>query len=144
MSGPIPQNAGLRDLLMQHLKEDVDFMKVSLYFSTENDECFIRTLTLSGFNVDFTKTHDIMDYSLLLGISTLDPDAEQKLKARAQLEDEQESSGLVDREFRSVFQANGGGLRAWNADGSPKNEMYFFGIIDILQEFDIRKKMENM
>ena len=73
-----------------------------------------------------------MDYSLLLGISTLDPAAEDTLRTQAAKEAAAEaaaagggeSKGVVDREFRSVFQADGGGLRGWNADGSARNEMY--------------------
>jgi hypothetical protein len=48
----------------------------------------------------------------------------------------------VPREW--LFQEEGvGGVVATDSAGTPLNEVYFFGLIDILIRFGARKKMEN-
>jgi hypothetical protein len=41
-------------------------------------------------------------------------------------------------------QANGGGIRGMEPDGTPSDEIYYFGIIDILQQYDLRKMGETV
>ena len=43
----------------------------------------------------------------------------------------------------SVFQRDHGGFEGRNADGSVNNEIYYVGIIDILQQYNVRKFGEN-
>ena len=48
------------------------------------------------------------------------------------------------RPFRSIFQQDDGGLHGVDDRGAglQRPETYFFGIIDILQEFNLRKQLE--
>lgn len=43
----------------------------------------------------------------------------------------------------SVFRADGGGFRATSADGAPLETVYFMGIIDFLQPYNMRKQVES-
>ena len=43
----------------------------------------------------------------------------------------------------SVFQRDDGGFWGMNADGTPNNEIYYVGIIDILQQYNMIKFTEN-
>ena len=43
----------------------------------------------------------------------------------------------------NCWQCDHGGLRAHTPDGVPAPETYFLGVIDILQEYDLKKKLEH-
>jgi len=43
----------------------------------------------------------------------------------------------------SVFTQDDGGVSSVNPDGRPGNEIYFCGIIDILTEYGVKKKVES-
>ncbi len=43
----------------------------------------------------------------------------------------------------SIFQRDDGGFWGQNPDGTPNNEIYYLGIIDILQQYNVRKWGEN-
>ena len=43
----------------------------------------------------------------------------------------------------SVFQRDDGGFWGMNDDGTPNNEIYYVGIIDILQQYNMIKFTEN-
>tara|TARA_B100000795_G_scaffold268679_1_gene256187 strand:- start:4 stop:711 length:708 start_codon:yes stop_codon:yes gene_type:complete len=44
----------------------------------------------------------------------------------------------------SIFQRDDGGFWGMNADGTPNNEIYYVGIIDILQQYNTIKYGENL
>ena len=43
----------------------------------------------------------------------------------------------------SLFKRDDGGFYGMNDDGTPNNEIYYIGIIDILQQYDLLKFTEN-
>eukprot|EP00475_Leptophrys_vorax_P023687 TRINITY_DN32483_c0_g1_i2.p1 TRINITY_DN32483_c0_g1~~TRINITY_DN32483_c0_g1_i2.p1 ORF type:complete len:193 (-),score=48.74 TRINITY_DN32483_c0_g1_i2:117-695(-) len=43
----------------------------------------------------------------------------------------------------SIFCADDGGIRGVNADGTPSQVIYYMGIIDILQQYNTKKKLER-
>ncbi|KAJ4455455.1 putative Phosphatidylinositol 4-phosphate 5-kinase 9 [Paratrimastix pyriformis] len=45
--------------------------------------------------------------------------------------------------FLSLFQAERGGLRTMQADGTPGREVLFMGVIDVLQQYTVSKQVEH-
>jgi len=76
----------------------------------------------------FLSLHNILDYSLLVGIhfgDNIDNGSE-------------EDDVCIKKSYSSIFQANWGGIRT-----NLQPEVYFFvGIIDILTQWDVSKKGE--
>lgn len=68
----------------------------------------------------------IMDYSLLVGI---------EVSARENAPSE--STGA------SIFRSEGSGFRATDSEGNALDLIYHMGIIDILQPYNMRKKVEH-
>ncbi|MES1912598.1 MAG: hypothetical protein MHM6MM_004847 [Cercozoa sp. M6MM] len=81
--------------------------------------------------------NDIMDYSFLLGISYLRMNTDM-ITETPEL-DVKPSYGR-----RSVFQQYHGGVPSYRQDGAPHVEIYYVGIIDILQKYNARKTLETM
>jgi len=79
----------------------------------------------------FLESCEIMDYSLLVGVVDLD------------------QVQVVGRipwalpEPLSVFRADDGGFRSSDAKDQPMNLVYYMGIIDVLQPYNLRKKVEH-
>ena len=88
-------------------------------------------------DTEWLKAHMIMDYSLLVGIA-MEPATDD---AAAAAEGEEEHHR--EEPFFSMWQQEMGGLTARELDGSVRSETYFFGIIDILQEYNMKKKLEH-
>ena len=40
--------------------------------------------------------------------------------------------------------ADGGGIGGVESDGRPSDEVYYLGVIDILQQYDLRKRGETL
>ena len=73
-------------------------------------------------DAEFLKRHNIIEYSLLIGIHYVQPQEDiRNLK---------ENSIFGNQNHRSVL-------------SQDKQEIYFFGIIDILSEFTAAKKLES-
>ena len=90
-------------------------------------------------DVDWLEEHHIMDYSLLLGISDKPtPDEEQRMSNISGRSAGSYYSG-VDPGRTSIWKHDMGGLKAID----DEEENYYFGIIDILQEYNMKKKVEN-
>eukprot|EP00475_Leptophrys_vorax_P018137 TRINITY_DN2475_c0_g1_i1.p1 TRINITY_DN2475_c0_g1~~TRINITY_DN2475_c0_g1_i1.p1 ORF type:complete len:833 (+),score=181.17 TRINITY_DN2475_c0_g1_i1:140-2638(+) len=90
-------------------------------------------------DVQFLSDHNVMDYSLLIGIHVVDdrsPLSDPDYKSQSE---EELAAG-----YRSMFQKEFGGMFARDGEDEPLAEVYFLGIIDILQNFGARKKLENM
>jgi 1-phosphatidylinositol-4-phosphate 5-kinase len=113
----------------------------------------------------FLRAVDVMDHSLLLGVAEdsdasfeevshkteLDPGMSVDARALAnplQLDRTHPNSGGL----ASAWQVHRGGVRAFDAGvggpgargpSTPRREIYYFGIIDILQKFDTKKKLES-
>ena len=43
----------------------------------------------------------------------------------------------------NIFTTEHGGMSFYDEDGNPGNEIYFTGVIDVLQKYNKRKQMEN-
>jgi hypothetical protein len=81
----------------------------------------------------FLAQHNVMDYSLLVGIHTGGPTPES-IKV--------EPKKAHDHELSSVFQQTGGGTLGFNQE-TGEYELYYIGIIDVLVQYNTMKKMEH-
>ena len=83
-------------------------------------------------DTDFLKRCSIMDYSFLVGIAQ--PQTEEETRRRA--------TSFQYRDERCLH-ADDGGMLAEEAPLKNKGEIYYIGIIDILQEYTGLKRVEN-
>jgi len=58
-------------------------------------------------------------------------------------EEANKKKGCSKNNSGSIFCATDGGIRGVTADGTPSNVMYYMGIIDILQRYNAKKKLET-
>jgi hypothetical protein len=86
-----------------------------------------------------------MDYSMLLGISAYPEAEEAHWMSSATSTVSSASSYLsgVDPGRTSIWKHDMGGLKAIGEDEALEDENYYFGIIDILQEYNMKKKVEH-
>eukprot|EP00475_Leptophrys_vorax_P005698 TRINITY_DN13438_c0_g1_i2.p2 TRINITY_DN13438_c0_g1~~TRINITY_DN13438_c0_g1_i2.p2 ORF type:complete len:671 (-),score=154.90 TRINITY_DN13438_c0_g1_i2:340-2352(-) len=123
--------------------KDIDFKENNRLLFLENGAFLSLKLQLET-DTAFLEENNIIDYSILVGIHFMT--AEEF--ARSQKVEEQK---LVDRftgevepnPFRSKFQQTMGGIWARSLEGRPLVETYYFGIIDVLQKYDLRKAVEG-
>lgn len=101
-------------------------------------------LTQFKMDAEWLTSMKVMDHSLLIGISK-----ENRLdipRDSVPIDISKIKEPLIktkNKKFVTCFEEKNGGLQAFNSDGTPRLEIYFMGIIDILQEFDVKKKMES-
>lgn len=89
-------------------------------------------------DAEWLRQHNIMDYSLLLGVAfEISSDG-----SGGQISEEPEPSSQ-QQGWTSAWSADLGGVRGMNGDFSPRSEIYYLGVIDILQEYNMRKKAEH-
>ena len=94
----------------------------------------------------FLCQHAIMDYSLLLGIHFthhkvgLQTDIEAQSSPSSPTLSSPSASGSTGAPGRTVFQRDAGGLRATVIAGPS---LYLFGIIDVLQRYNWKKRAER-
>jgi len=99
---------------------------------------------------------NIMDQSLLLGVHTGSEETDPSKKVACTMIDVKDLKQALkpdparpgEGDLISIFQTNMNGIRGFNeaAKGStptPRSEIYFMGIIDILQEFNLKKQIES-
>lgn len=99
--------------------------KVELMVHLEND-------------VEWLATNNIMDYSLLVGVADTEDCGEANISL-ARFE-----SPLSPRTGHlSLWNVDFGGVRAANGDLTPRREIYYMGVIDILQDYNLKKWMET-
>uniref|UniRef100_A0A3B4GV33 Phosphatidylinositol 5-phosphate 4-kinase type-2 gamma n=1 Tax=Pundamilia nyererei TaxID=303518 RepID=A0A3B4GV33_9CICH len=140
--------------------KDVDFMNnmQKVYVSDEEKEKIMDKLNR---DTEFLVRMRIMDYSLLLGIHDVE---------RAEMEEEEEEMELSDEEeeddenglapaphstspegitgYMNSFKPMGPGdfdpyvdvYAIQSAVGAPRREVYFMGLIDVLTQYDTKKK----
>eukprot|EP01105_Mastigella_eilhardi_P001567 TRINITY_DN1186_c0_g1_i19.p1 TRINITY_DN1186_c0_g1~~TRINITY_DN1186_c0_g1_i19.p1 ORF type:complete len:527 (+),score=148.94 TRINITY_DN1186_c0_g1_i19:1258-2838(+) len=96
-------------------------VKRALFLKTIADDC------------RFLERHLIMDYSLLIGIQKQKQDAGGSLPLK-------QSTTLISG---SIFSCEEGGYGATDDYDLPCGERYYLGIIDILQPYNMRKKVEH-
>lgn len=145
--------------------KDLDFDKImgKVYFGKTNKQIFKMQIQQ---DVKFLESHGIMDYSLLLGIHAVSQNSQGQLQAESpttprnlykidsQLKGKLAVSskkkpkrhsalGPLEKNLQtgiSVFQVFDGGIMS---KPKSKNQMYFFGIIDVLQRYDTMKILET-
>lgn len=86
----------------------------------------------------------IMDYSLLIGVHGRDPLQVPGYISHNKNNYEYDETN-VDKKHnsRNLFKRDDGGFWGMKHDGTPNNEIYYVGIIDILQQYDLFKFTEN-
>ncbi|KAM3621368.1 uncharacterized protein V6R79_010334 [Siganus canaliculatus] len=145
--------------------KDVDFRNSmqKVYVSDEEKEKIMNKL---GRDIEFLMRMRIMDYSLLLGIHDVEraereeeeeEEEEEHLDSSYEQEEEEESEllpapGSVSPEgisgYMNSFKPMGPGefnpyvdvYAIESAVGAPQREVYFMGLIDVLTQYDAKKK----
>lgn len=108
--------------------KDLD-IKRKLYMRSDLKEKFLEQLEKDA---QFLAQHNIMDYSLLVGIAYNNDGSDLEIK-----------NTRDDVSYRSIFQEDDGGMLAYNHQ-EKREEIIFCGIIDILQQYNGRKKLEHL
>lgn len=124
------------DVPVGSILKDLD-IKRKLYMASEE----IKKLYLEQLYLDsqFLAQHNVMDYSLLIGVH-YDDDAGKAATARKAAE--WSKLYTEDAAYRSIFQTDDNGIAGWNPEAN-RREVYFIGIIDILQKYTPKKKIEH-
>jgi hypothetical protein len=130
------------------VRKDLDFHR-KLHLPLRTALALQQQLSIDS---EFLERHNIMDYSLLLGVCALadappssppSPPPSDDVSAvftaanMAALVAEMNDDSKRDR--RSLFETCRGGIGATHGSG----EVYFCGIIDILQAYNLRKQLEH-
>jgi 1-phosphatidylinositol-4-phosphate 5-kinase len=89
---------------------------------------------------DFLATHKVMDYSLLLGIYYETED--NKLKVSQDVKALNENDNVIKTWIKNDFQKHYNGIKTVRPDGVT--EVYYMGVIDILIQFEVKKKLEHL
>ncbi|KAM8868485.1 phosphatidylinositol 5-phosphate 4-kinase type-2 gamma-like [Synchiropus picturatus] len=138
--------------------KDVDFKNnmQKVHVSDEEKERFMDHLSR---DLEFLVRMRIMDYSLLLGIHDVDraerEEEEEEVESSCDEEEEDEGSpplGSTSPEgiagYMNSFKPMGPGefdpyvdmYAVQSAVGAPRREVYFMGLIDVLTQYDAKKK----
>jgi len=115
--------------------KDLDIKETDRKFWIPKDvrELFITQLILDS---KFLATHKIMDYSLLVGIYYKTEENEKDTKLR---EKKFKKHIIWNKVKRSKWMIDNGGIIGRN-DERERDELYHFGIIDILIKYETKKK----
>uniref|UniRef100_A0A674MZQ9 Phosphatidylinositol 5-phosphate 4-kinase type-2 gamma n=1 Tax=Takifugu rubripes TaxID=31033 RepID=A0A674MZQ9_TAKRU len=142
--------------------KDMDFRNnmQKVYVSEEEKEKFMEKLNR---DVEFLVKLKIMDYSLLLGIHDIGRGEREEEADEASNEDEQEAeNGLVPGATVGSYGTSPEGIAGYMSSckplgpgefdpyvdvyairscaGAPQREVYFMGLIDVLTQYDTKKK----
>jgi len=139
----------------------------TLMLGSVKRELFCKQLDL---DVSFLQLQNVMDYSLLLGVHNTnslqdklsnksfprysrasiqlyisgDVEEEKKLTVSMSVDNEDPTPEVTKKyEYPSIFNKDDGGFRATTDSNENYPEIYFFGIIDILVEYNVKKKIEH-
>lgn len=118
------------------LLKDLDIKRKFHLPDAAVEERFLEQLQADS---QFLAQHNVMDYSLLVGIHYDNDEGKEKTR-RKLIEWTRYYS--EDSSFKSLFQSDGSGMAGWNAETKTR-EVYFIGIIDILQKYTPKKKIEH-
>ncbi|XP_060678334.1 phosphatidylinositol 5-phosphate 4-kinase type-2 gamma-like isoform X2 [Hemiscyllium ocellatum] len=135
--------------------KDMDFLNMSqkVYISSEQKTMFMEKLKR---DVEFLSNLKIMDYSLLLGIhdtQRLDDDEDPSLGSNETEngttnslltpyygQSPETQSGHLNRAPHAGYEPFTDVYAIRSADGAPRKEVYFMGLIDILTQYNAMKK----
>lgn len=125
--------------------KDLDVIEMERSMWLDNNLRLILCLQLTE-DAKFLAQMKVMDYSFLLGIAQMDTSNQNLL--RSSLKDVSDNVDIneVNEKLvsRSIFQGDFGGILARTADGEPLEELYFVGIIDVLQQYTWQKEFETI
>jgi hypothetical protein len=117
--------------------KDLNF-KTKIYLSPTMKASFLETMKNDA---NFLRVSNIMDYSLLLGINN-----DGKLNGKKDVLPPPQHPTLWQKEQGGILASGVGGGSSGDSGGeksSEKEATYFLGIIDILQKYNLKKKLEN-
>lgn len=121
------------------VQKDLNFVQNNTRINLQDEYITIFHDTLVA-DVNFLKSQNIMDYSLLIGIHHI---KRKKSKSKNSIGEELDlynDPNLSEySNTGSLFQSYHGGIRSYNDQGY----VFFMGIIDILQEYNIGKHAET-
>ncbi|XP_015226041.1 PREDICTED: phosphatidylinositol 5-phosphate 4-kinase type-2 gamma-like [Cyprinodon variegatus] len=136
--------------------KDADFLNYmqKIYVSDEEKEKLMDKLSR---DTEFLVQMKIMDYSLLLGIHDAEREEEEEMESSCEEDDEDENDlaappcstspeGIAG--YMYSFKPMGPGefdpyvdmYAVQSAVGAPRREVYFIGLIDVLTQYDAKKK----
>ncbi|XP_068450323.1 phosphatidylinositol 5-phosphate 4-kinase type-2 gamma-like isoform X2 [Clinocottus analis] len=138
--------------------KDVDFRKnmQKVYVSDDEKE---KTVDKLNKDIEFLVRMRIMDYSLLLGIHDVERAEREEEEMESSDEEEEEDENSLARAPESTSpEGIGGYMNSFkpmgpgefdpyvdvyaiqSAVGAPQREVYFMGLIDVLTQYDTKKK----
>uniref|UniRef100_A0A8D0GRY8 Phosphatidylinositol 5-phosphate 4-kinase type-2 gamma n=1 Tax=Sphenodon punctatus TaxID=8508 RepID=A0A8D0GRY8_SPHPU len=137
--------------------KDIDFLNVNqkVYVSEEAKKEFLEKLKR---DVEFLVQLKIMGYSLLLGIHDVHRGEQEEEEEFKEEEEEGEGEPTIVGSYGTSPEGIGGYLNSHkplgpgefdpyidvyaikSAEGGPQKEVYFMGLIDILTQYDTKKK----
>jgi 1-phosphatidylinositol-4-phosphate 5-kinase len=99
-------------------------------------------------DTEFLTKNNIMDQSLLLGVHNGEEADAKAIKGYVPTSRKDLAAPLLNvkpqlEDLFNCFQRDDGGLRSFSDEEGPKSHLYFLGIIDILQEFNAKKRFES-
>ncbi|KAJ5074579.1 phosphatidylinositol 5-phosphate 4-kinase isoform a [Anaeramoeba ignava] len=136
-----------RQNLITQLKKDTDFlsslkiMDYSLLLGIHYDPAFDRIGYLENQEFMRQLNEDLTTSGKRLKLMT------SRIKTRPELDIpthlEKEANHAPRERDKCMFQADLGGFRGSDENDMPLNEIYYLGIIDILQPYNLKKKLEH-
>eukprot|EP00300_Choanocystis_sp_HF-7_P037506 c53674_g1_i1.p1 GENE.c53674_g1_i1~~c53674_g1_i1.p1 ORF type:complete len:424 (-),score=103.55 c53674_g1_i1:413-1645(-) len=120
--------------------KDLDFVELGkkIVVGPEKKRVLFEQLRV---DCQFLQEAKLMDYSLLVGVKVVTPEMQaerERLQATAMME---EATSESPRKHKSIY-AFDGALECFNELNTPT--LAYFGVIDILQEYDMSKRMEHL
>lgn len=124
------KEASLGDLLSTVVLKDLN-LREAIHLGSVVKPQFVYQLTQ---DCDFLLRFGVIDYSILVGFGSPSP---HQLKQTSKMWE-----GVKEKDYRepSMFKQIEGGILG---DGVHRKKLYFFGIVDILQVYNLRKQLEH-
>eukprot|EP00298_Acanthocystis_sp_HF-20_P011672 c19513_g1_i3.p1 GENE.c19513_g1_i3~~c19513_g1_i3.p1 ORF type:complete len:497 (+),score=100.80 c19513_g1_i3:221-1492(+) len=122
--------------------KDLDFLEMGkkIVIGTQKKQRLMRQLAL---DCNFLQNSKLMDYSLLVGIKPLSPElAKIRSEQEAEFSNKTAAARALSPPPSYCLFSFDGALEAKNEEDQPI--LVYCGIIDILQEYSMKKQMENL
>lgn len=120
----------------ESIKKDLDFVQTKGFqFGPLKANLMIEQLTV---DCNFLEKYSIMDYSLLLGIAHINEHDSKNAKQNLR----EKHKNFKYTQIHSIYHQDAGGIQASDEHDNDVPIIYYLGIIDILQTYNIRKKVE--
>jgi len=115
---------------------DIKESQRKLYMPHDLKKEFVKQLKL---DCEFLAHNNVMDYSLLIGIYY--ETSENKEKTSQNIKKLAESKTNITNLYKNKFQQHFNGIKFQGEDGTT--EIYYVGIIDVLIQYQTKKKIEG-